>query len=80
MIPSFVTNSQSRAFDDFTNDSEIIIGVYATSHPYLIKQKEENYLDMLKYYDLHFQVKMIIKFKEHQTICAVRAKLQNHIK
>ena len=26
-IPSFVTNSQALAFDDFTNDSEMIIGV-----------------------------------------------------
>lgn len=33
--PALVVKSTSLAFDDLVNESEMIIGVKATSHPYL---------------------------------------------
>lgn len=37
-MPEFVVNSMSLAFTDFTNESEMIIGVYAKSQPYLSRE------------------------------------------
>ena len=42
-VPELVVNSMSLALTDLTNESEIIIGVYAKSHPYLHSIKSVNF-------------------------------------
>ena len=55
MLPSQVVNSVSLALGALTNESEIIIGVKAKSHPYFLTKRRKGNLNMKNVTVIHFR-------------------------